>query len=55
MPRRKQWRKSDSKKRESSRTDESETEIKSVGSPSNGVAGLKPPRWMDFLQFSNTS
>ena len=50
MPKRKQWRRSDSKKRESSRTDESETAIKSVGSPSNGVAGLQSPHWMDFLQ-----
>ena len=36
MPRRKHWRKSDSKRRERSRTDESETAVRSVGSPSNG-------------------
>ena len=40
MPRRKHWRKSDSKRRERSRTDESETAVRSVGSPSNGVDGL---------------
>ena len=40
MPRRKHWRKSDSKRRERSRTDESETGVRSVGSPSNGVDGL---------------
>ena len=40
MPRRKQWRKSESKRRERSRTDESETAVRSVGSPSSGVAGL---------------
>ena len=36
MPRRKHWRKSNSKRRERSRTDESETAVRSVGSPSNG-------------------
>ena len=36
MPRRKHWRKSDSKRRERSRTDESETAVRSVRSPSNG-------------------
>ena len=40
MPRRKHWRKSDSKRRERSRIDESETAVRSVGSPSNGVDGL---------------
>ena len=39
MPRRKQWRKSESKRRERSRTDESETAVRSVGSPSNMVVG----------------
>ena len=48
MPRRKQWRKSDSKRRERSRTDESETAVRSVGSPSNGVAGL-PATTLDGL------
>ena len=40
MPRRKHWRKSDSKRRERSRIDESETAVRSVGSPSDGVDGL---------------
>ena len=40
MPRRNQWRKSDCKWRERPRTDESEAAVRSVGSPSNGVAGL---------------
>ena len=40
MPRQKHWRKSDSKRRERSRTDESETAVRSVGSPSNRVDGL---------------
>ena len=40
MPRRKHWRKSDSKRRERSRIDESETAVRSVGSPSNGLDGL---------------
>ena len=40
MPRRKHWRKSDSMRRERSRTDESETAVMSVGSPSNWVDGL---------------
>ena len=48
MPRRKQWRKSDSKRRERSRTDECETAVRSVGSPSNGVAGL-PATTLDGL------
>ena len=48
MPRRKQWRKSDSKRRERSRTNESETAVRSVGSPSNGVAGL-PATMLDGL------
>ena len=48
MPRRKNWRKSDSKRRERSRTDESETAIRSVGSPSNGVDGL-PATMLDGL------
>ena len=48
MPRRKHWRKSDSKRRERSRTDESETAVRSVGSPSNGVAGL-PATTLDGL------
>ena len=48
MPRRKQWRKSESKRRERSRTDESETAVRSVGSPSNGVAGL-PATMLDGL------
>ena len=40
MPRQKHWRKSDSKRRERSRIDESETAVRSVGSPSNRVDGL---------------
>ena len=48
MPRRKHWRKSDSKRRERSRTDESETAVRSVGSPSNGVDGL-PATMLDGL------
>ena len=48
MPRRKQWRKSVSKRRERSRTDESETAVRSVGSPSNGKAGL-PATTLDGL------
>ena len=40
MPRQKHWRKSDSKRRERSRKDESETAVRSVGSPSNRVDGL---------------
>ena len=48
MPRRKHWRKSDSKRRERSRTDESETAVRSVGSPSNGVDGL-PATTLDGL------
>ena len=48
MPRRKQWRKSDSKRRERSRTNECETAVRSVGSPSNGVAGL-PATTLDGL------
>ena len=48
MPRRKQWRKSESKRRERSRTDESETAVRSVGSPSSGVAGL-PATTLDGL------
>ena len=40
MPRRKHWRKSDSKRRERSRIDESETAVRSVGSPFNGLDGL---------------
>ena len=40
MPRQKHWRKSDSKRRERSRMDESETAVRSVGSPSNRVDGL---------------
>ena len=48
MPRRKNWRKSDSKRRERSRTDESETAVRSVGSPSNGVDGL-PATMLDGL------
>ena len=48
MPRRKHWRKSDSKRRERSRTGESETAVRSVGSPSNGVAGL-PTTTLDGL------
>ena len=48
MPRRKHWRKSDCKRRERSRTDESETAVRSVGSPSNRVAGL-PATTLDGL------
>ena len=48
MPRRKHWRKSDSKRRERSRTDESETAVRSVGSPSSGVDGL-PATTLDGL------
>ena len=48
MPRRQQWRKSDSKRKERSRTDESETAVRSVGSPSNGVDGL-PATTLDGL------
>ena len=48
MPRRKQWRKSDSKRRERSRTDESETAVRSVGRTSNGVGGL-PATTLDGL------
>ena len=48
MPRRKHWRKSDSKRRERSRTDESETAVRSVGSPSNGVDRL-PATTLDGL------
>ena len=48
MPRRKHCRKSDSKRRERSRTDESETAVRSVGSPSNGVDGL-PATTLDGL------
>ena len=48
MPRRKQWRKSASKRRERSRTDESETAVRSVGSPSNRVVGL-PATTLDGL------
>ena len=48
MPRRKQWRKSESKRRERSRTDECETAVRSVGSPSNGMAGL-PATTLDGL------
>ena len=40
MPRRKHWRKSDSKRRERSMTDKIETAVRSVGSPSNSVGGL---------------
>ena len=40
MPRQKHWRKSDSKRRERSRIDESETAVRSVESPSNRVDGL---------------
>ena len=40
MPRQKHWRKSDCKRRERSRIDESETTVRSVGSPSNRVDGL---------------
>ena len=40
MPRQKHWRKSDSKRRERSRIEESETAVRSVGSPSNRVDGL---------------
>ena len=50
MPRQKHWRKSDSKRRERSRIDESETAVRSVGSPSNRVDGLAATTWMDFLQ-----
>ena len=39
MPRLKHWRKSDSKRRERSSTDESETTTRSAGSQSNVVAG----------------
>ena len=42
MPIRKHWRKSDSKRRERSRIDESETAVRSVGSPSNVVAAGSP-------------
>ena len=48
MPRRKQWRKSESKRRERSRTEESETAVRLVGSPSNGVDGL-PATTLDGL------
>ena len=48
MPRRKHWRKSDSKRRERSSTDESETAVRSVGSPSSGVVGL-PVTTLDGL------
>ena len=48
MPRRKHWRKSDCKRRERSRTDERETAVRSVGSPSNRVAGL-PATTLDGL------
>ena len=40
MSRRKHWRKSDSKRSGRSRIDESETAVRSVGSPFNGVDGL---------------
>ena len=39
MPRRKHWWKSASKRRERSKTDQSETAVRSVGSPSNVSAG----------------
>ena len=48
MPRRKHWRKSDSKRRERSRTDESETAVRSVGSPPNVLDGL-PATTLDGL------
>ena len=50
MPRHKHWRKADSKRRERSRIDESETAVRSVDVPSTGWMDLLPPRWMDFLQ-----
>ena len=40
MPRRKQWRKSDSKRREGSRTNESETAVSSVGLPTVGSPSI---------------
>ena len=48
MPRRKNWRKTASKTRERSRTDESETAVRSVGSPSNVLDGL-PATMLDGL------